>query len=57
MKKETSWEEEVLAMKPEERKSFIHFLGKEITNNKPKTLEDERLSYYQFCKQLMVDLI
>jgi|APSaa5957512576_1039674.scaffolds.fasta_scaffold531057_1 hypothetical protein len=42
IKKELSWEEEVSAMKPEERKSFIHFLGKELTKNKPKTLEDER---------------
>ena len=39
--KEKSLQEEITRMTPEERKSFLHFFGRELTKNPPKTLEEE----------------
>ena len=38
---EKSLQEEIGEMTPEERMSFVHFVGKELTKNPPKTLEEE----------------
>ena len=40
-KEKSSWKEEVKEMTPEERKSFLHFVGRELTKNPPKTLEEK----------------
>ena len=41
VKEKSSWEEEVKEMTPEERLSFLHFVGRELTKNPPKTLEEK----------------
>ena len=41
VKEKSSWEEEITRMTPEERKSFLHFFGRELTKNPPKTLEEK----------------
>ena len=41
VKEKSSWEEEVKEMTHEEKLSFLHFVGRELTKNPPKTLEEE----------------
>jgi len=38
---EKSLQEEIGEMTPEERMSFLHFVGKELTKNPPNTLEEK----------------
>ena len=41
VKEKSSWEEEVKEMTHEEKLSFLHFVGRELTKNPPKTLEEK----------------
>ena len=41
IKEKSSWEEEIKDMTPAEKKSFVKFVGRELTKNPPTTLEEE----------------
>ena len=41
VKEKSSWEEEVKEMTPEEKKSFVKFVGRELTKKPSKTLEEK----------------
>jgi len=41
VKEKSSWEEEIKDMTPEEKKSFVKFVGRELTKKPSKTLEEK----------------